>query len=147
VVLLAISGLDDTLTVFKADSEGNIVISSRNDGQSKGIARVLASVGKDLESTLAVVMNRARGVIWQEQGEPANTEAQLQNYGSVEPRWFEYWYDGLGYCTWNSLGQNLSAEKIFNALEDLDKKKIRSKNCTPLMPHKLIANVSLKLDN
>ncbi|KAH0536954.1 hypothetical protein FGG08_006219 [Glutinoglossum americanum] len=128
VVLLAISGLDDILTVLKADSKGNIIISSRNDGQSQGTTRILVSVGKDLDSTLKIVINQARGAIWQEQEGPANTEAQLQKYGGVEPKWFEYWYDGLGYCTWNSLGQNLSEEKILNALEDLNTKNIRISN-------------------
>lgn len=31
----------------------------------------------------------------------------------------EPWYDGLGYCTWNSLGQSLTEDKILNALDDL----------------------------
>jgi hypothetical protein len=127
MVLLAISGLDDILTVFKADSKGNVVVSSRNDGQGEGTTRILASAGKDLDSTLAILMNRAREIAWQEQVGLANTEAQLQKYGDVEPKWFEFWYDGLGYCTWNSLGQDLSEEKIFSALEDLDKNNIRGK--------------------
>ncbi|KAH0561963.1 hypothetical protein GP486_003326 [Trichoglossum hirsutum] len=128
MVLLAISGLDSILTVLKADSKGNIVVSSRNDGLSEGTTRVLASVGRDLDSTLGILMNRAREIASQEQVELGNAEAQLQTYGGVEPKWYEFWYDGLGYCTWNSLGQDLSEEKILHALEDLDKNNIRISN-------------------
>ncbi|KAI9768707.1 MAG: hypothetical protein M1840_004702 [Geoglossum simile] len=130
VVLLAISGLDDTLTVLKAGPRGCVIISSRNDGATEGTARVLVSVGRDLDSTLAIVMNKARQVMSQGQivEEPVVTATEVRNDGGVEPQWFEYWYDGLGYCTWNSLGRELSEEKILSALEDLDKNNIRISN-------------------
>ncbi|KAI9780128.1 MAG: hypothetical protein M1839_006965 [Geoglossum umbratile] len=127
VVLLPISGLDDTLTVLKADPSGRITISSRNDGTSEGTIRVLASVGRDFDSTMAFVVNRAREIMWQGQTieGSAITAAETQKDGGVTPKWFEYWYDGLGYCTWNSLGRELSEERILDALEDLDKNNIK----------------------
>jgi hypothetical protein len=123
------SGLDDMLTVFKADPNGRIIISSRNDGPTEGTARVLVSVGRDFDTTLTIVMNKARQVMLQGQivEGPTIVATDVQQDGSVEPKWFEYWYDGLGYCTWNSLGRELSEERILNALEDLDKSDIRSK--------------------
>lgn len=36
--------------------------------------------------------------------------------------------DGLTYCTWNSLGQDLTEEKIFNALDTLAKNGINISN-------------------
>lgn len=36
--------------------------------------------------------------------------------------------DGLSYCTWNGLGQNLTEEKLFNALESLSKNGINVSN-------------------
>ena len=129
VVMLAISGLDDILTVLRADPEGRVIISSRSDGTTEGIARVLVSVGQNFDSTLTIVMNKAREITLQGQivEVPASAAAEVQNGGEIEPKWFEYWYDGLGYCTWNSLGRELSEERIFGALEDLDKNNIRSK--------------------
>ena len=40
------------------------------------------------------------------------------------PQWIESWYDSLAYCTWNSLGQDLNAEKIMQGLESLAKNNI-----------------------
>ncbi|KAL2891472.1 putative galactinol--sucrose galactosyltransferase 1 [Ceratocystis lukuohia] len=42
----------------------------------------------------------------------------------VDATWRETWYDGLGYCTWNSLGQQLTAQKLYHALDQLAENKI-----------------------
>ncbi|KAJ5778180.1 hypothetical protein N7520_001426 [Penicillium odoratum] len=34
-------------------------------------------------------------------------------------QWLTEWFDGLTYCTWNGLGQNLTEEKILGALDAL----------------------------
>jgi hypothetical protein len=36
--------------------------------------------------------------------------------------------DGLSYCTWNGLGQGLTEEKIFTALDSLSKNEINISN-------------------
>jgi hypothetical protein len=36
--------------------------------------------------------------------------------------------DGLSYCTWNGLGQNLTEDKVFTALESLSKNEINISN-------------------
>jgi hypothetical protein len=46
----------------------------------------------------------------------------------VKPEWLEEWYDGLTYCTWNALGQNLTADKIYKALDDLKSNDINITN-------------------
>ena len=38
----------------------------------------------------------------------------------------ENWYDGLTYCTWNALGQDLNESKIYDALDILKANKIKS---------------------
>lgn len=44
----------------------------------------------------------------------------------VKAEWMENWYDGLTYCTWNALGQDLHEQKIFHALDVLKEKGIHS---------------------
>jgi hypothetical protein len=36
--------------------------------------------------------------------------------------------DGLSYCTWNGIGQHLSEQKLFDALESLAKNEINISN-------------------
>ncbi len=36
--------------------------------------------------------------------------------------------DGLSYCTWNGLGQNLTEQKLFDALDSLSKNNINISN-------------------
>ncbi|ODA76083.1 hypothetical protein RJ55_08366 [Drechmeria coniospora] len=36
-----------------------------------------------------------------------------------KPTWEENWHDGLGYCTWNGLGQKLTDGKILDAVKRL----------------------------
>ncbi|KAM3514007.1 hypothetical protein MY11210_002324 [Beauveria gryllotalpidicola] len=43
-------------------------------------------------------------------------------------KWRENWYDGLGYCTWNSLGQDLTEDKILEALKHLEESGISISN-------------------
>ncbi|KAK1853305.1 raffinose synthase sip1 [Colletotrichum chrysophilum] len=43
----------------------------------------------------------------------------------VKPEWMENWYDGLGFCTWNALGQRLTDEKVFDAVDKLAENNIK----------------------
>lgn len=47
---------------------------------------------------------------------------------NVKAEWLEEWYDGFTYCTWNGLGQNLTEDKIDDALESLKKENIIIEN-------------------
>lgn len=46
----------------------------------------------------------------------------------VNPMWLENWFDGLTYCTWNGLGQKLTDEKIYGALDKLSAANINITN-------------------
>lgn len=58
----------------------------------------------------------------------------------VGAKWYERWYDGLGFCTWNALGRELTEQRLLDALQDLDDSGIKSKwtifhrNIAVLMP-------------
>ncbi|KAL9035877.1 MAG: hypothetical protein Q9214_006389 [Letrouitia sp. 1 TL-2023] len=46
----------------------------------------------------------------------------------VKAEWMENWYDGLTYCTWNALGQDLTEGKIFDALDTLEDNDVKVTN-------------------
>ena len=135
LVLLAVSGIEDVLTVFKPDGEGNIMISARNDSTEKGQAVLIAAVGKTFEAANAAVMYHARKLIHGDEYMSSETKAEMKALieGSVKAEWIENWYDGLTYCTWNGLGQKLQAQKIYDALDDLETNGING-SCLFLSP-------------
>ena len=140
LVLLTLNGVDDILTVFRADEHGRIVVAARNDGTSRGRFRVLAAIAWDFEVANAAVMYEARKVVRRSkavqetanrlpshikaESVDSNTTLVFTNEGSKgdpapAPQWLESWYDSLAYCTWNSLGQALTQEKIMSGLDSL----------------------------
>lgn len=128
LVLLAVSGVEEVLTVFKPGGDGNVIVHSRNDSTEKGQARVLAAVGTTFNTALASVMYHARKVV---RGDDLMTHADREEMQdalekNVKTERMENWYDGLTYCTWNALGQDLNEQKIFDALNILKDNGISS---------------------
>ncbi|KAH8682208.1 raffinose synthase Sip1 [Xylariales sp. PMI_506] len=125
LVLLAVSGVNDVITVFKKSESGQPLLHLRNDGVSASAGMVLASIGDNFESALAAVMYHARNVVHAAKKVDHELDAEMQALkDGVRPEWMENWYDGLGYCTWNALGQDLTDEKVFNALDTLAENNI-----------------------
>lgn len=134
LVLLAVSGIDEVLTVFKPAEHGNVIAHSRNDSTEVGQARILAAVGSTFNTALAAVMYQARKVVrgYDTMSQDLKAEMQIALEKDVKAEWMENWYDGLTYCTWNALGQDLHEQKIFDALDTLKEEGIQSKfssNC------------------
>ena len=129
LVLLALSGVDDVLTTFTSGQNGQVRLSARNDAGKEGISRVIIAVSDTYDSGVAAVMYHARDIVMQNQIETGerNEELKAVAEGDVKPEWLENWYDGLSYCTWNGLGQNLTEEKIYTALDSLEKHNVHSK--------------------
>ena len=130
LVLLAVSGIEDVLTVFKHDGSGRIVVSSKNDSHDSGQARVIVAVGKTFETANAACMYHARKLVSGEEYSSGEMQAELKLAPNDEEKaqWMENWYDGLTYCTWNGLGQDLTEQKIFDALDILDKNNVKITN-------------------
>ncbi|KAF2030319.1 raffinose synthase protein-like protein Sip1 [Setomelanomma holmii] len=129
LVVLAVSGIKDVLTIFRHDGEGRIVINSQNDRESEGTFELIAAVGKSLESAVAAAMYHARKIVTRYEAAEGQIDAEyLALFKDFKPQWLENWYDGFSYCTWNGLGQNLTEEKIFNALDELAKNNINISN-------------------
>ena len=130
LVLLAVSGIDDVLTVFKHDGAGGVVVFSRNDSQESGQVRIIAAVGKTFEVANSACMYHARKLVSGGKYLSAEMEAEMNVFheDTEKAQWMENWYDGLTYCTWNALGQDLTEQKIYDALDTLDKNNIKITN-------------------
>jgi hypothetical protein len=145
VVLLAVNGIDDVVTHFKSNERGDIVVEARNDSGMDRKYRILAASAWKFEIANAAVMYEARKLVQQSKAYQAAierlprlslktdsensdtlvvTEQKVEAPNEVQPEWLESWYDGLAYCTWNSLGQDLNADKIMNGLDSLAKNNI-----------------------
>ncbi|WPH02255.1 Hypothetical protein R9X50_00511100 [Acrodontium crateriforme] len=133
VVCLGISGVDDLVTTFIDDGHGKVIIKGRNDRPEPGFSRVLVAVAPSFEVANCAVMYHARRVVGYMANEklPVSIEQSSEVHddkNAGKPAWIEEWYDELTYCTWNALGQKLSAEKIYNALDELKKANITITN-------------------
>lgn len=131
LVLLAISGVDDVMTMFTSDNDGNVVIHIRNDSDEDKISKVLVAFGDDFESANAAVMYHARDVVAAAETASGQQQKEIEalNEGDEKTKlWTENWYDGLTYCTWNALGQRLTEEKVLKAVTTLAENKINVTN-------------------
>ncbi|KJR80867.1 raffinose synthase protein Sip1 [Sporothrix schenckii 1099-18] len=119
LVFLAISGVDHVQGLFQGGQDDNrqLVLSVRSDSPKAETATVLVAACDTFESANAAVMYHARSLV--HQMATADAEEIQTLAGEVKPAWLENWYDGLGFCTWNSLGQNLSEDKIVAAVDAL----------------------------
>ncbi|KAK2882421.1 hypothetical protein FQN49_000373 [Arthroderma sp. PD_2] len=136
LVLLAVSGIDDVLTVFRSGKEGEVIVCSQNDNDHKAKTQVLAATASSFEIAMAAVIYEARKMIRSystvshDIPSPSGDKNTIQEKIGDEPKaqWLSEWYDGLSYCTWNALGQNLTEEKILNALRLLKENGIGISN-------------------
>lgn len=130
LVLLAVSGVNNVLTVFQSGGNGEVVISAKSDDLEASKFHVLISAAENFEVAMSAVVYEARKVV-----RPFADAAHLDLEDSVplsppgddmvlvekdpSAQWLSEWFDGLTYCTWNGLGQELSEEKILHALDSL----------------------------
>ncbi|KMU73335.1 raffinose synthase [Coccidioides immitis RMSCC 3703] len=124
LVLLAVSGPANISTTLQS-SESGVVISARNDEMKQVDVKVLAAVASSFRLAIAAVIYEARKLerlVAESLGKPTQTltsDSFSKEPDDLSAQWLSSWYDGLAYCTWNSLGQSLTEEKILNALDTL----------------------------
>lgn len=142
LVLLAVSGVNNVLTVFGSGEDGEVMVNVRNDNPDTTNFQILASVGESFEVCVSSLVYEARKVVRDSATEvplpvvsdlPPEPESPVNDdYFIVEndarAQWLADWYEGLSYCTWNSLGQDLTEEKILAALGSLKKHGINVVN-------------------
>ncbi|SCO79310.1 related to seed imbibition protein Sip1 [Fusarium oxysporum] len=126
LVFLAVGGVSHVLPVFRSEPNGKLHVHIRNDGLSEEKAVILVSVGDDFDCAIASVMYHARDMV---AGTKKASDEWSQELSALKndfkPEWLEYWFDGLGFCTWNALGQRLTDQKIFDALDKLSEHNIQ----------------------
>ncbi|PYH47378.1 putative raffinose synthase protein Sip1 [Aspergillus saccharolyticus JOP 1030-1] len=138
VVLLGVSGLDNVLTLFGSDDNGAVVVKSKNDNLQESKFQVLASAAHDFEVAMSAVIYEARKLVrpFAEQTESPRVPTPVSPPGDdivlvekdVKAQWLAEWFDGLTYCTWNGLGQDLTEEKILRGLDSLKSHGIKIAN-------------------
>ncbi|KAK4995633.1 hypothetical protein LTR66_004598 [Elasticomyces elasticus] len=127
VVCLAISGVYDVLTWFE-DDHGQVIIKARSDSTSEQQLKVVVAVAKTFNIANAAVMYHARKVVMNNAAGQENKELEELMKKDLSTEWMEEWYDGLTYCTWNGLGQDLNEYRIFGALDSLHESGINITN-------------------
>ncbi|KAJ6442933.1 glycoside hydrolase family 36 protein [Purpureocillium lavendulum] len=121
VTLLALSGVGNVLSTFRHTDRGG----ARNDGSSGEAIIILISQGNDFDHTVASVMYHARSIVSKIEHADSSWEADLRNFADqVKPEWKQNWYDGLGFCTWNGLGQGLTEQAVLDAVGTLAEHKV-----------------------
>ncbi|PYH78411.1 glycoside hydrolase [Aspergillus uvarum CBS 121591] len=140
LVLLAVSGVDDVLTLFGSGEDGAVVVKAKNDSTQAARFQILAAAAHDFEVAMSAVIYEARKLTrpYAEQAEsnrvptpvspPGDDIVVVEKDKDVKAQWLAEWYDGLTYCTWNGLGQDLTEEKILRGLDSLKSHGIKIAN-------------------
>lgn len=151
LVLLGVSGVDHVLTVFGSGDRGEVVIKAQSDNAESTKFEVLASVATDFEVAMSAVVYEARKKVrvaaepvvdeasppapppQEEDQRPSSSDSfPSDDLVMVEKdpkvQWMTQWYDGLTYCTWNGLGQDLTEDKVLHALDTLKAQGINIAN-------------------
>ncbi|KAL4954036.1 glycoside hydrolase superfamily [Aspergillus filifer] len=117
VMLLAVA-VDDAVTILQSGPEGEVVIKSQNDKPAQSRFQVLAAVAEEFEVAMSALVYEARKLV---------RPYHVSDKDDVKTEWLSNWYDGLTYCTWNGIGQDLNEEKLLSALDELKQQNINIK--------------------
>jgi len=125
LIILAVSGIDDVLTTLNHDGNGRITFDTQNDAEQEGVTQLIAAVGQSSEDAVAAAMYYARKLVMKYAMASGELNAEMNTLAAgFKPKWLQSWYDGLAFCTWNSIGQNITEEKLSNTLASLAKNNI-----------------------
>ncbi|KAK1142831.1 hypothetical protein N8T08_007265 [Aspergillus melleus] len=137
VVVLAVSGTSN-VAVLGSGEDGEVVVRSQNDSAESSEFQVLVAVADQFDVAMSAVMYEARKAVrpYEELQESEHLSSPVSPPGDSfvmvekdpEAQWLADWYDGLTYCTWNGLGQNLTEEKLLGALKTLKDNEIKISN-------------------
>ncbi|PQE06216.1 raffinose synthase Sip1 protein [Rutstroemia sp. NJR-2017a BBW] len=120
-VVLAVS-TDGVVMTVKSDDAGNIIALGRNDETTPKDGRLVCAIGNTIEEGIGMVMARTKELISQRGGTKpcANKGYPLKGGNKAESLTHDDFHNGLTYCTWNSLGPELTHSSFMAALHDLD---------------------------
>lgn len=119
VAFLAVSGLDNVLALLHSNEHDALVVSAKNDNERDAAFHVIASAAPTFDLAVAAVMYQARSMVEAGVRTLEPTSESSSSSTAADDGLKSCWLDGLTYCTWNGLGQHLTADKIYGALESL----------------------------
>lgn len=137
VALLAVSGTSN-VTVLSSGKDGEVVVRSRSDSTESSKFQVLVAAADKFDVAVSAVVYEARKAVrpYEETQLSKRVSSPMSPVGDSfvvvendpEVQWLADWYDGLTYCTWNGLGQNLTEDKLLRALKTLKDNGIKISN-------------------
>ncbi|KAK9476360.1 raffinose synthase or seed imbibition protein Sip1-domain-containing protein [Lipomyces japonicus] len=149
VSIIPLSNMKTLVTGHLSSKNGQIIINFTNDSSDHRTYSVLIGISRDPQKAVQSALYSLRSVIQTYSGVvgpafaqdvPAILNPEHVVAGSAvhpvvnanapfeEPihgTWYEEWIDLFGYCTWNSMGLDVTHNKVINALQDFHDKGIR----------------------
>ena len=98
LVLLAVSGINNILTVLQSNDAGRVVLHIRNDSAQEETATVIAAVGDCFDNANAAVMYHARTLTYSQSMDEKLGVETAASQGDFKAQWLQEWHDGLGFC-------------------------------------------------
>ncbi|GAP85377.1 putative raffinose synthase Sip1 [Rosellinia necatrix] len=129
LVLLGLSNINNVIALIRSSDRGPVMVHLRNDANTSSAGMLLAAVGDNCDSAIAAVVYHARALVQSASSEHEVLPQQPSIHSNdLKPLWMQEWYDGLGYCTWNALGQRLTEDKLLDAIDSLKRSNISISN-------------------
>ncbi|KAF3928351.1 Alpha-galactosidase [Orbilia brochopaga] len=114
IVFLPISTAQSTL-YLKGDGQGRVVAVGRNDTTQVVEGRVVVVAAGDIEEAVDEAFYWAKRISGVSEAEAGQSAADGE----------DPWSNSLKYCTWNSLGRDLTERRVTDAVSDLYDAKIK----------------------
>ncbi|CAG8547692.1 11582_t:CDS:2 [Ambispora gerdemannii] len=109
VVLIPLAS-DGCTSSFRTDKDGNLQLSTINDSGSTATAKFIVGFGQDPYIVSRACMKLIKILL----GTLGKSE---ENKDKKEE---QFYYDHLGYCTWNAFYKNVRGQDIMDTLKSLD---------------------------
>ncbi|PQE03585.1 raffinose synthase Sip1 protein [Rutstroemia sp. NJR-2017a BVV2] len=120
-VVLAVS-TDGVVMTVKSDDAGNIIALGRNDEMTPKDGLLICAIGDTIEEGIEMVMARTKALISQGAATKPCSDKGYPLKGGIKAESLtqDDFHNGLIYCTWNSLGPELTYSSFMAALHDLN---------------------------
>ncbi|CAG8524454.1 5775_t:CDS:2 [Acaulospora colombiana] len=106
VLIPMVSG--ECTSSFQTDGDGNLQLITVNDGRSDGVAKFVIGCGEDPYAVSRACMEVIKISL--------GTRGKINEITNEQ-----YYYDQLGYCTWNAFYKNVRDQYVMDTLQSLDK--------------------------
>lgn len=119
VVVLGQISKEGTTTTYITEKDGKLVMTTENGSGQDQLHKVIVAEGFQYRDVVDAAFRALRDDLGA--GRESSVGQQVSIGGEFKPQWF----DGLGYCTWNGLGRELTQDRVLDALQKLHDAGIR----------------------